>query len=453
MASAISLVVAAVYLSIPVRNPGVQDCGTPGAYLVTNRQDVLVEVGTPDAPPDAARLRLQPTCRERVGTALERAGLFVVAGVGIGLLGAFLGLADDRARYRRAPRFEDLVVPRPADAPGRVLAPLPVAGDDLGRRLPPLERVEVAVVLGGGLAGVVGVVAMGGVGPVRDVLGSVDVTSVLALAAVAAVSRIAAGFARWVAYGPWAPAGTALEPVAGALERAEPEELAEVALAADGVARLRPELGVAGLDLHHLLRWGVDRAEARARVAVLVVGALAVHVVALAVAWVVADPVVTVPDGRTYVVSLAVLAVVVLAGLARSRRAVRALAVVPGRADLRAALGPERRLQAAAGLVAAGLQVTFDVVALWIAVEAVGATVPVPTLALGWLFAVTIGSLSPAGAGAGLVEGVLAVLLWRWGLEAPQAAVAVLLARAASWWLPVVPGLVATRRLRAEGRL
>src|SRR5690606_32202145 len=113
--------------------------------------------------------------------------------------------------------------------------------------------------------------------------------------------------------------------------------------------------------------------------------------------------------------ALVALALVVLAGLARSRRVVAALAVVPGRADVRAALAPERRLQAAAGLVAAALQVTFDVVVLWVAVEAVGATVSVPTLALAWLVAVTLGALSPAGAGAGLVEGVLAVLLWRWG--------------------------------------
>jgi undecaprenyl-diphosphatase len=83
----------------------------------------------------------------------------------------------------------------------------------------------------------------------------------------------------------------------------------------------------------------------------------------------------------------------------------------------------------------------------------VGGTLGVGTLALAWLLAVTVGALSPAGSGAGLVEGVLAVLLWRWGTSAAEAVAAVLLLRVATWWLPIVPGLVATRRLRAEGRL
>jgi hypothetical protein len=454
VASLVALVVAGAYAAVPVRNPGVQDCGAPGAYLLTNRQDVVVAVGTPDSPPDASRLRTQPPCRALVNTALERAGLFVVAGVGIGLAGAFLGLADDRARFRRAPRFEDLVRPRPADAPGRVLDPVPVAVSSLGARLPPLERVEVAVVLGGGLAGVVGLVAMAGIRPLRDVLGGVGVTPVLALAAIVAVGRLAAGSTRWVALGPWAAEeDTALQPVEGSAGTADPEDLAEVALAADGVARLRPELGVAGLDLHHLARWGVGADEARTRVATSVLAALAVHVVALVGVWLVARPSAVEPDGRTYVVALAVLALVVVAGLARVRRVVGAATVVPRRADLVVAVRPDRRVRTGAAALGAVAQILVEVVALWVAVEAVGGTLGVGTLALAWLLAVTVGALSPAGSGAGLVEGVLAVLLWRWGTSAAEAVAAVLLLRVATWWLPIVPGLVATRRLRAEGRL
>lgn len=455
VASALAFLVSAVYLSVPLENPGVQDCGSPGAYLVTNRQDRMIEVGTPDAPPDAVQLRTQPSCRDRVGVALERAGLFVAAGVGIGLIGVVLGLIDDRMRLRREPRFEDLLQARPVDAPVPIFDPRPVDVATIGDRLARVDRFEAALVLGGGAAGVVGLVAMAGVEPLREALGRMSIVHVAVLAAVVALQRIAAGFSRWLSLGPWSGAGegSEMDPVEGTQGTADPEELAEVALAADGQARLSPSLGVAGLDLHHLVVWGVPRHLAEARVRAQVTIALAVHVLLMVAAWLLAGGGASEPEGRTYVVALAVLAVTCLLGALRVKRRWRATAVRPGIDALGAALEPERRMAGAAALGGAFLQVLLEVAALWLVVAAVAEPPALAALALIWLVATSVGALSPVGSGAGLTDGVLAVLLWRLGLSAAEATAAVLVLRAASWWLPMVPGMLATRRLRAESRL
>ncbi len=76
----------------------------------------------------------------------------VALAVVTGLLGAFIGLLDDRNGYRHSPRFETYLRERPSGAPSDPWD-LPVVPEhDLGERLPDIEWREVRVVLGVGIA-------------------------------------------------------------------------------------------------------------------------------------------------------------------------------------------------------------------------------------------------------------------------------------------------------------
>ena len=443
VACAAALLVALWFALRPVENPGVQDCGAPLRYVATNERDVLVPVGTPDAPPDAPALRAQPPCSELVVVPLERAGLFTVVGISLGLVGAVLGLLDDRIALRRAPRFEDLVRPRPEDAPGRALDPVPTSIEDLGRDLPLVERTEVALLAGGWVAAAVGLVALSGVDPVRAALGRVSAADVVVVALLLGAGRAVAGGGRWLALGGGA------RPLS-----VPPAEPLEVAVAADWEARARPETGVAGLDVHHLVR-GLDvpRATARARVGALGAVAVLVHLVVLLVAAAGGVPSVPEPDGREYVLLVGGVVVVLLVGLARVPGVLRAMALVPVPGDLRTALARDRWPATAAGALAAAVGIALEVAAVATLLGAAGVELPVRVVALAWLVAVTLGAASPFGGGAGLTEGVVVLLAWRWGAPVAPAVAGVLLWRLADSVAPLVSGWLAGRRLRAAGRL
>lgn len=440
---AASLLAAAWFALAPVENPGVQDCGAPLRYIVTNERDAVVPVGTPGAPPDAPLLRSQAPCSERVVVPLERAAMFTAVGVALGLAGAALGLLDDRIDLRRAPPFEELVRPRPATAPGRPLDPVATSVDDLGRDLPLVEQTELALLVGGWLVAAVALVSLAGVDAVRSALGQVGAGQVVVVAVLLAAGRAVAGTGRWLAQG------------GGRRPLAVPvAESLDLAVAADWEARTRPETGVAGLDVHHLVR-GLDvaRSEARARVGAGVAVALVVHLVALVVAAVGGVPEVPEPDGREYVLLVGGLVVALLVGLARTPGVLRATAVVPVPGDLRTAADAERRSATAAAAVAAALGIVLQVAAVAVLLDAVGAGLAVRVVAVAWLVAVTVGAASPFGGGAGLTEGVLVLLAWRWGAPVAPVVAAVVLWRLADGVVPLLPGWVAGRRLRAAGRI
>lgn len=438
-----SLLVALWLALAPVENPGVQDCGAPLRYIAANEQDVIVPVGTPDAPPDAPALRSQAPCSERVVVPLQRAGMFTVVGVLLGLAGAALGLLDDRIELRRAPPFEELVRPRPAAAPGRALDPVPTSVDDLARDLPLIERTEVALLAAGWVVAAVGLVGLSGVDAVRTALGRISVADVVVVALLLTAARAVAGAGRWLAL------GGGRRPLSVPL--AEP---LDVAVAADLEARARPETGVAGLDVHHLVRAvDVPLATARARVAAAAAVALVVHLLALLVVAAGGAPAVPEPDGREYVLLVGGVVVVLLVGLARVPGVLRATAVVPVPGDLRTALDRSRWPASAAAAGAAVLGIALEVATVAVLLGAAGVDAPVRVVALAWLVAVTLGAASPFGGGAGLTEGLAVLLLWRWGSPVAAVVAGVLLWRLAATVVPLAPGWLAGRRLRRDGRL
>lgn len=112
---ALALVALAGYLAatallvVPVEVPRVQDCGAPGAYLLSGRVDVIPDgqgrvLGPDDEPlplpasvADAAR---NMPCRDRVADRAVPAGALIVASTAVGLVAAVMSLLRPRAATR-----------------------------------------------------------------------------------------------------------------------------------------------------------------------------------------------------------------------------------------------------------------------------------------------------------------------------------------------------------------
>ena len=88
------------------------------------------------------------------------------------------------------------------------------------------------------------------------------------------------------------------------------------------------------------------------------------------------------------------------------------------------------------------------VLALCCALRSVGAATSFLDVAIVYLGAAAIGSISPTPGGLGAFEAALVTGLTKVGTPAGAAAAAVVVYRLISFWLPVLPGAVALRQLR-----
>lgn len=96
---------AAVLLVLPVEVPRVQDCGAPGAYVLTGRIDVRPDpqgfvLGADGRPQqlsdaDAAAVRRAP-CQDRVADRAVPAGLAILGATALGVVAAVLSLFRPR---------------------------------------------------------------------------------------------------------------------------------------------------------------------------------------------------------------------------------------------------------------------------------------------------------------------------------------------------------------------
>jgi uncharacterized protein (TIRG00374 family) len=89
----------------------------------------------------------------------------------------------------------------------------------------------------------------------------------------------------------------------------------------------------------------------------------------------------------------------------------------------------------------------FQVAVLWAAFRAFGDAPPLAVLTQAF-FVGMFGNLLPMPGGVGGVEGGMIAALAAFGVDAGQAVVAVLLFRAVTFWLPMIPGVVAYFQLR-----
>ncbi len=114
-------------------------------------------------------------------------------------------------------------------------------------------------------------------------------------------------------------------------------------------------------------------------------------------------------------------------------------------AGMRDALGHLRHPDPA--LAGAVLFWAFQVAVLWAAFRAFGDSPPAAVLVQAF-FCGMLGNLLPMPGGVGGVEGGMIASLAAFGVDAGQAVVAVLLYRALTFWLPLLPGVVAYFQLR-----
>jgi uncharacterized membrane protein YbhN (UPF0104 family) len=91
----------------------------------------------------------------------------------------------------------------------------------------------------------------------------------------------------------------------------------------------------------------------------------------------------------------------------------------------------------------------FDIAVLWAAFQAFGDAPPLAVL-LQAFFVGMLGNLLPIPGGVGGVEGGMIGAFAAFGVNAGLAVVAVLVFRALTFWLPLVPGVIAFFRLRAR---
>jgi uncharacterized membrane protein YbhN (UPF0104 family) len=399
----------------------VQDCGTTAGFVFHNRESQRIEPGDPGAPDNVADLATQPTCRDLVDLQLRRTAVALGAFFGLGLVGAICGIIDDRIDYHRAPRFESLLRPLPDDAPVRLSTRLRVDEDEIDTELPLVEPPQVAALVAGLIVALVALPVAAGVGDTTEAVGQLSWTAV-ALGVLAVMAAAALGVAeRVVAYDRVNP-GTAARVVATGMWR----------------VRVAPLVGWYGLDFHHLRRSGTSRDDADTQVGDLQAASLTAHLVVLVAASVVALGDGAEPTWTRGVVAVGLLVVFVVLGAATSVPArIAGLPMRPRRVPPLASFGP---------LVAiAGVRVLFDGAIVAAAVAALGGGVSGARLVAVAAVATVAGAATPLPSGSGVVEATLFIGLVSGGMAPGSAAVAALLARLLSTWVPMIPGAIVAR--------
>jgi undecaprenyl-diphosphatase len=212
-------------------------------------------------------------------------------------------------------------------------------------------------------------------------------------------------------------------------------------------------LGAIGLNQQYLERQGIPRSTAAGGLALNAAVAAVVHVVAMIATAAVLGA--TLPDTvhlppRRYLVDAAVIFAILL-GAALWTRPIRrrvlrpivsALAAIPELLS-----NPTRSLQ----LFGSALLVNATYIAsLQAALAAFGPAPDFGHTALIYLIAALVGTVTPTPGGLGGYEAALVAGLTRIGPTAGQAVAAALTFRLLTFWIPIIPGLIALRVLRAR---
>jgi len=220
--------------------------------------------------------------------------------------------------------------------------------------------------------------------------------------------------------------------------------------------RLAPSgLGGTALNVRFLERNGIQRTDALASVTLNAVAGLIVHVIAfLAILPFFGglrrdlDP----PEDAVALVGLTVL--LVGAGLVMWARIIPHRWKESVRTMRSTLLATVRMPWRAVALFGGSAGVTAaHVLALCGALRSVGATTSVLDIAIIYLGAAAIGSISPTPGGLGAFEAALVTGLNKVATPSSTAAAAIVLYRLVSFWLPVLPGAVAFGRLRRRAQI
>jgi undecaprenyl-diphosphatase len=118
---------------------------------------------------------------------------------------------------------------------------------------------------------------------------------------------------------------------------------------------------------------------------------------------------------------------------------------------LRATL--RRPAKAARLLGGAGGVTACYILALYASLEAFGADLPLARVAVAYLAGAAVASVSPTPGGLGALEAALVAGLTAAGAPTGPAVAGVLAFRLLTFWLPILPGWLAYRTLRANGTI
>jgi uncharacterized membrane protein YbhN (UPF0104 family)/membrane-associated phospholipid phosphatase len=230
-----------------------------------------------------------------------------------------------------------------------------------------------------------------------------------------------------------------------------------VQVASSFANRLTPaSLGGIGLNVRYLQRAGMDRPAAVAAVAVNTAAGALLHVLGLLVAAFLVGHTelhtAQIPRGWPVLVALA--AVLATGGLALWSPLGRRRLVVPawraGRELGRVLRRPGKAAQLLGG--SAGVTLTYAL-ALACCLAAFGAHLPLASTVAVYLAGAAVASVSPTPGGLGAMEAALVAGLTAVGAPTGPAVAGVLAFRLLTFWLPILPGWLAYRALRADGAI
>jgi len=230
-----------------------------------------------------------------------------------------------------------------------------------------------------------------------------------------------------------------------------------VQVASSFANRLTPaSLGGIGLNVRYLQRAGSDRPAAVAAVAVNTAAGALLHVLGLLVAAFLVGhtELHTTQIPRGWLVLVALAAVLATGGLVLWSPLGRRRLVVPALRAGRELAGVLRRPGKAAQLLggSAGVTLTYAL-ALACCLAAFGAHLPLVSTVAVYLAGAAVASVSPTPGGLGAMEAALVAGLTAVGAPTGPAVAGVLAFRLLTFWLPILPGWLAYRALRADGTI
>ena len=227
------------------------------------------------------------------------------------------------------------------------------------------------------------------------------------------------------------------------------------------INRITPvKVGGIATNVRYLQKSGVDSAVAAAGIGISNVATMIVHT-SLLVLFVIfvgrdAGDFVEVPSGSTVLIGL--VAVFTLAGLVVFLPAGRKLfreKVWPvirraGQGLVQIASSPRDAMMLFGG---AFVLIMSYIVALWMSLEAFGGGLGFFAVGVVFLAGQALGQAAPTPGGIGATEAAMIAAMTTFGLDSTIAVPTVFLYRIATFWLPILPGVYALRKLEAEGAL
>jgi undecaprenyl-diphosphatase len=227
------------------------------------------------------------------------------------------------------------------------------------------------------------------------------------------------------------------------------------------INRITPvKVGGMATNVRYLQKNGIDLTAAVAGIGVSSVATFAIHMSLLLITVVTlgknAGDFIKLPSGNTILIGL--VAVFTLSGLVIflpfSRRLFKAK-VWPaikssGQGLAQVATSPVKALMLFGGAL---MMIVAYIVALWFSLEAFGGGLTVAGVALTFLGGQALGNLAPTPGGIGATEAAMIAAMTALGLDATTAVSATFLYRIATFWLPILPGIWALRKLERDGLL